>query len=899
MADPNEGNPPDRFDKIRYDDLSPENEWSRLGKGSFGQVMKGEYLGIEVAIKEVFNSTDYDVEKYLQREIKLMQQARHPNIVQYLGLCLAPPSRTAADAPPTTRPRILIISEFLPRGNLRQFILDRSLPFPWRLRLSFATDIARALAYLHARGVMHRDLKGENLLVTSNERLKMADFGLARVQPNGGKEDEAWRRLTYCGTDGYMSPEILQGLPFTLATDIFSFGVLLLEIGSRTLASNHTFARPAPFFALDEHEARQSVSPHCPPAFVDLAIQCCSTDPDQRPDTREILRRLRDIELAVLEADAAAMEEDAHVRGRARSIKGVTRKMSLASNVGAVSFAGTTKRGSYGALASGARTARPSAPRLPSFEGQVRLEFGVSLFRAEGRVEPSSSATSTAAAPSHASTKVDHVTYRRGGGHGGHPARDDPSFDYSDSDDEEALLALAAAPLGFDDLDAMGQPGGTRYFDARLWQLEEPEEGGSGGGESYSTSVIKPSASTASSSFLSPTGGAGRSGAPYGQLGAQSGSSLLAAFAPLVALPSPDATASSFADQQQQQVPTSQVSLPSLPPSWVAAEKASRQPSEDDGTVTVIASPSPAASPSPSPQKRELEEQKGAESYLTARTSTLSDVGAVVDGNSPLARASPALADQAAGDVEADEYDEAEEEGEDFEEVVEAPHRFSLIKPGFHRLFASLSSPSHTPTPSFSLASYSAGLGSSSSNDSKRISFQLLAGRTESGVIEGGGAAGGKEKEREKDRCGQCEKKLGFMKAYLACDDCGLSCHIKCSDSVPPLCPAFIASTTVIAAPPVAQVASPPLSPTSSAPPKPTRAPPAAPAAGKEAEKEKEPSKTPLGRIDSNALPSSSSSVPSSRPGSKDRMAGGKPSKLVKKHRPTGSTASQATAGAA
>lgn len=172
-----------------------------------------------------------------------MQQARHPNIgkvpsahfrthsfatdhlatpVQYLGLCLAPPAPTDSSNPPSTPPRsrILIVSEFLARGNLRQYILDRALPFPWRLRLSFAIDLARALAYMHTRNCMHRDLKGENLLITENLRIKVCDFGFARL---AAINDEEKRRMckslswqlnatllthldaivaAYCGTDG-------------------------------------------------------------------------------------------------------------------------------------------------------------------------------------------------------------------------------------------------------------------------------------------------------------------------------------------------------------------------------------------------------------------------------------------------------------------------------------------------------------------------------------------------------------------------------------------------------------------------------------------------------------------------------------------------------------------------
>lgn len=145
-----------------------------------------------MAIKEVIQSSEYDVDKYFQRECKIMQESRHPNIVQYLGLCLAPSQSQ-------TSRRILIISEYLPHGNLRSYIHSSSSPFPWRLRLSFAIDVTRAVAYLHRRNCLHRDLKGENLLITENERIKVCDFGFARI---AAKNQDEMRRMSYCGTDG-------------------------------------------------------------------------------------------------------------------------------------------------------------------------------------------------------------------------------------------------------------------------------------------------------------------------------------------------------------------------------------------------------------------------------------------------------------------------------------------------------------------------------------------------------------------------------------------------------------------------------------------------------------------------------------------------------------------------
>ncbi|KAG5725095.1 RasGEF domain-containing serine/threonine-protein kinase X [Termitomyces sp. T112] len=286
----------DAFDVVPFDDI--KGEWKKLGAGSFGNVYKGNYLGIEVAIKEVLPSKDYDVAKYFEREWRLMKECRHPNICLFIGLSRAP----APDA------RIFIVSEFVDSGNVRLYIHDKAKPFPWRLRMSFATDVARALAYLHARKCIHRDLKGENLLVTSNARLKVTDFGFARI---AARNEEESKRLTFCGTDAYMSPEILLGEEFDLPTDIFSLGIIFCEIAARHLADDTHFKRHPPTFGIDVDEVHRLASPDCPPDFLALCIECLNTDPSKRPTTRDILERLR-----VIEAEVAARpseDEEAHV----------------------------------------------------------------------------------------------------------------------------------------------------------------------------------------------------------------------------------------------------------------------------------------------------------------------------------------------------------------------------------------------------------------------------------------------------------------------------------------------------------------------------------------------------------------------------------------------------------
>ncbi|GAA6008497.1 hypothetical protein JCM11491_004499 [Sporobolomyces phaffii] len=715
-----DGHPPERFDKILYSDLSDESEWTQLGKGSFGCVYKGEYLGIDVAIKEVMSSTDYDVEKYLYREISLMQQARHPNILMYLGLCLAPPPpRDAITADAASRStRILIISEYLPRGNLRQYILDRTLPFPWRLRMSFSIDIARALSYLHAspRSCMHRDLKGENLLVTENERLKVCDFGLARVvdERSASAEAQKSKPLTYCGTDGYMSPEILLGEPFTLSTDVFSLGVLFIEIASRTLTSQHHFVRSPPDYGLDIAEVHASVGgprSNCPKRFIDLALRCCDTYPERRPVMREILNELREIEREVLAREDGG-EGDAHTRGGGGGTVPSNAAASLKGNVGSISYAGTTKRGSRPGVGGG-RT-RPSAPRLPSFEGKVKISssfLGAGATSARGDV------------PQRQKESGRPILLREGS--------------ESEDDDGEALLALAEADV----------------------PIDETEDGSPS--RKYSTNVLKPRSTIIAGGMV---------GRPYGTLGSTSGSTL----------------AGSARDESHNR----SGSLPSLPHSWVAAHTSKQSTSkdqerplldeeapeadEDEGTRTIIAPSTATNSPS-----NKL-------SYLTARTSTLSVANAVVgrlpDEGQPGDEDDP----EEARDVfhSAFQHPPAPPPRPPQVDVsgppLEAPHRFSLIKPGLQRFLGSFSPYAIT---SSLASSASPPLATSSSQSQWDLSSRLENG------------TGAQPSYSSGSKCHLCTKKLGIMKAYLACDDCQYACHVKCSDSVAPTCPASTAST--------------------------------------------------------------------------------------------------------
>ena len=128
------------------------------------------------------------------------------------------------------------------------------------------------MAYLHARQCIHRDLKPENLLITANGRIKVTDFGFARIVERAEVES---RKLTFCGTDAYMSPEIQQSEKFGLETDVFSLGIVFCEILARKLADKEIFCvninllRPALGFThYHESSGWHQTFPSIPTKFV-------------------------------------------------------------------------------------------------------------------------------------------------------------------------------------------------------------------------------------------------------------------------------------------------------------------------------------------------------------------------------------------------------------------------------------------------------------------------------------------------------------------------------------------------------------------------------------------------------------------------------------------------------
>lgn len=281
-----------------------------LGEGGFGTVFKGwvdektlnpvkSGLGMVVAVKKLNSESLQGLEEW-KSEVNFLGRLSHPNLVKLLGYCLE-------------EKELVLVYEFMPKGSLENHLFRRGAnfdPLSWNLRLKIAIGAARGVAFLHSseRQIIYRDLKASNILLDMNYNPKLSDFGLAKNGPTGGDSHVTTRVM---GTYGYAAPEYVATGHLYVKSDVYGFGVVLLEMlsGQRALDPNRPagqqnlveWAKPS---LSDRRKLARLMDPRLEGQYpskaafqmAQLTLRCLAGEPKNRPPMKEVAETLEQIE---------------------------------------------------------------------------------------------------------------------------------------------------------------------------------------------------------------------------------------------------------------------------------------------------------------------------------------------------------------------------------------------------------------------------------------------------------------------------------------------------------------------------------------------------------------------------------------------------------------------------
>lgn len=278
-----------------------------LGEGGFGRVFKGWVddktyapskvgVGIVVAVKKASSESMQGMEEW-QSEVDFLGKFSHPNLVKLIGYCWE-------------EKEFLLVYEFMSKGSLENHLFRRGgssvQPLSWRIRLKIAIGAARGLDFMHAsqKQVIYRDFKSSNILLDGKFNAKISDFGLAKNGPAIGDSHVTTRIM---GTYGYAAPEYVATGHLYVKSDVYGFGVVLLELltGQRAIDTNrpggqHNLVEWAKPLLLDRRKLIPIMDSGLQDEFptkaalqaAHLTHRCLAPDPKGRPSMKEVLDTL-------------------------------------------------------------------------------------------------------------------------------------------------------------------------------------------------------------------------------------------------------------------------------------------------------------------------------------------------------------------------------------------------------------------------------------------------------------------------------------------------------------------------------------------------------------------------------------------------------------------------------
>ncbi|EPS71474.1 hypothetical protein M569_03280 [Genlisea aurea] len=282
-----------------------------LGEGGFGKVYKGwldsrNGTSSAIAVKKL-NSESLQGFQEWQSEVNFLGNLSHPHLVNLLGYCWEDKD-------------LLLVYEFMQKGSLENHLFGRGSsvrPLPWEMRLKILIGAARGLAYLHSldKKIIYRDFKASNILLDGSYNAKLSDFGLAKMGPTASKSHVTTQVM---GTNGYAAPEYVATGHLYVKSDVYGFGVVLVEMltGLRALDTNRPaekqnvaeWAKPRLY---DRRKLKGIMDPLLEGKYssrsalrvAQLALNCLENEPKNRPSMQEVVETLDRIASAAIDGN--------------------------------------------------------------------------------------------------------------------------------------------------------------------------------------------------------------------------------------------------------------------------------------------------------------------------------------------------------------------------------------------------------------------------------------------------------------------------------------------------------------------------------------------------------------------------------------------------------------------
>ncbi|CAJ1375827.1 unnamed protein product [Effrenium voratum] len=266
-----------------------------IGSGYTSEVYKGLWTRHDntvVAIKQITEDAQMRSEQQLAfvREMSVLTQVRHENLVQLYGVCL------------DSRP-LRIVTEYCGGGAVFELLHNSPIDLVYPQQIKMCRDVARAMNYLHTFNpmIIHRDLKSLNLLldkpVTGLDLplVKVCDFGVAKFQVQAGN----WGQMTnQAGTKHWMAPEMWTGSTYDEKVDVFSYAMVIYEIICREVPfEEEEPADVGKYTVAGIRPDMDAVPPDCPPELIAVMQACWAQDPSERPSFADVLQRIESLRL--------------------------------------------------------------------------------------------------------------------------------------------------------------------------------------------------------------------------------------------------------------------------------------------------------------------------------------------------------------------------------------------------------------------------------------------------------------------------------------------------------------------------------------------------------------------------------------------------------------------------